>query len=59
MKILVGLLGVMMIVGGALLTAGGNGWIDTPYDQEIWITLGPVVAGFGVALLWVLLRPRR
>lgn len=59
-RILFSVLALMMVVGGGLLTAGGNGWIsDVPYDQSMWITLGPICAGLGVALLWVLWAPRK
>ncbi len=51
-------LGLIMMVGGVLLTAQANGWMDGPYDQGVWVTLGPLCAGFGVALVWVCARPR-
>ena len=59
MRILGVLLALLMLVGGGLLTAQANGWMDGPMDQSVWVSLGPICAGFGLALLWVCLRPRR
>ncbi|WP_340540773.1 hypothetical protein [Nocardioides sp. GXZ039] len=53
------LAGVLTAVG-ALWTFQGLGWVDGGFtNDEIWATIGPIVAGLGVALGIVLLRPRR
>jgi hypothetical protein len=55
------LLSGILIAVGALWTAQGLGYVDGGFTGEsaTWATLGPVVAGFGVALAIVVLRPRR
>jgi hypothetical protein len=51
-------LGVLMIVVGGVWTFQGLGYLKgSPMtDQEIWAVIGPLVAGFGVALAYVGLR---
>lgn len=51
-------LGVLMIVVGGVWTFQGLGYLEgSPMtDQEIWAVIGPLVAGFGVALAYVGLR---
>lgn len=51
-------LGVLMIVAGAVFTAQGLGYLKgSPMTGvELWAVLGPIVAGFGVALVYVGVR---
>jgi hypothetical protein len=51
-------LGVLMVVVGAVWTFQGLGYIEgSPMTgAEIWAVIGPIVAGFGVALAYVGLR---
>lgn len=51
-------LGVLMVVVGAVWTFQGLGYIEgSPMTGvEIWAVIGPIVAGFGVALAYVGLR---
>lgn len=51
-------LGVLMIVVGGVWTFQGLGYLEgSPMtDQEIWAVIGPLVAGFGVALAYVGVR---
>lgn len=49
--------GLVMIVLGGFWTAVGLGWRGE--ESGALATLGPAVAGLGVALLWVTLQPRR
>jgi ABC-type proline/glycine betaine transport system permease subunit len=53
-------LGVVMIVIGALWTFQGLGYVKgSPMTGvELWAIVGPVVAGLGVAVLLVALRRR-
>ena len=53
-------LGVLMVVMGAIWTFQGLGYIEGSVmtDQSIWAVLGPVLAGFGVALVLVAARRR-
>jgi hypothetical protein len=54
------LLGVAMIVVGLIWTLQGLGYWEgsAMTGQDVWAILGPAVAGLGVALLIVVLRPR-
>lgn len=47
--------GLLMLVSGGVWTGQGLGWIGgSPMsDVEIWATIGPIVAGLGVALIIV------
>lgn len=52
---------ILMLAVGALWTLRGNGWLDSGEAVETsgsLATLGPILAGFGVALGWVVLRRR-
>ena len=51
-------LGAIMVVMGAIWTGQGLGYIEgsAMTDQSIWAVLGPILAGFGVALAYVGLR---
>jgi uncharacterized membrane-anchored protein YitT (DUF2179 family) len=53
-------LGALMVVMGAIWTFQGLGYIEgsAMTDQTIWAALGPVLAGFGVALVIVAARRR-
>lgn len=53
-------LGVLMVVMGGIWTLQGLGYIEDSAmtDQSIWAILGPVLAGFGVALVIVAARRR-
>lgn len=52
---------ILMLVSGGLWTLQGLGWLDdTPASgARTLATLGPLVAGFGLALGYVSLRGRR
>ncbi len=60
MRALAVAMGVVMILTGAAWTAQGMGYLEgSPMTGvEIWATIGPILAGFGVALVWVGLRRR-
>jgi hypothetical protein len=51
---------VMVVVGG-VWTLQGLGYLDgSPMTgQRVWTVVGPALAGFGVALAIVAVRPRR
>ncbi len=51
-------LGVLMVVVGAVWTFQGLGYLEgSPMTGvEIWAVIGPILAGFGVALAYVGLR---
>jgi hypothetical protein len=51
-------LGVLMVVVGAVWTFQGLGYLKgSPMTGvELWAVLGPIVAGFGVALAYVGVR---
>ena len=55
------LLSVGMLVVGLIWTFQGLGYWEgsAMTGEETWAILGPAVAGFGVALLIVVTRPRR
>lgn len=48
-------LGVLMVLVGALWTGQGLGYIggSAMTDQTVWAIVGPILAGFGVALVIV------
>lgn len=50
--------GVLMAVAGGVFTLQGLGYLDgSPMTgQSLWAIVGPLLAGFGVALLIVTLR---
>jgi F0F1-type ATP synthase assembly protein I len=47
--------GALMVVIGAVWTGQGLGYIGGSFmtDSTTWAIIGPIVAGLGVALLWV------
>ena len=53
-------LGVLMVLMGAIWTFQGLGYIEgsAMTDQSIWAIIGPILAGFGVALVFVAARRR-
>ena len=52
--------GVLMVLTGALWTAQGLGYVggSAMTDVEVWAIIGPLVAGFGVALVFSAARRR-
>jgi hypothetical protein len=53
-------LGVLMTVAGGLWVFESFGWIEGAKEgEQFWATTGSVLAGLGVALVWVAARPRR
>lgn len=52
--------GVLMVIAGGLWTFEANGWIDGAKEgEQFWATTGSVMAGLGVALVWVTARRSR
>ena len=53
-------LGAIMVLVGAVWTFQGLGYLEgSPMtDQTLWAVLGPILAGFGVALVLVAARRR-
>ena len=53
-------LGVLMVLVGALWTGQGLGYIggSAMTDQTVWAVIGPILAGFGLALVLVSGRRR-
>ena len=60
-KVAAGALGVLMFVVGLVWTLQGLGYVggSSMSGDRSWATIGPVVAGLGVALVWVALSGRR
>ena len=54
-------LAVAMVVVGLIWTFQGLGYLEgsAMSGQDFWAVVGPAVAGLGVALLIVVMRPRR
>ena len=54
-------LGALMLLVGAVWTFQGLGYLDgSPMTGvQVWAVIGPILAGFGVALMFVGLRGRR
>jgi hypothetical protein len=61
MKALAAGIGALMILVGLVWTLQGLGFLEgSPMTGEAtWAIIGPVVAGLGVALVWVAFRGRR
>jgi hypothetical protein len=52
--------GLVLFVLGAVMTALGLGIFGDAGDGASWYaTVGPLLAGLGVALAWVTLAPKR
>ena len=53
--------GAIMVLVGVVWTLQGAGYLEgSPMtDQTIWAVLGPILAGFGVALIVVAARRSR
>ena len=53
-------LGAVMVLMGAIWTFQGLGYIQgsAMSDQTLWAILGPLLAGFGVAVVLVAVRRR-
>lgn len=54
-------LGILMAVAGGIWVSEANGWIagSAKEGEQFWATAGAILAGLGVALVWVTARPRR
>jgi hypothetical protein len=52
------IVGLLMLVVGGVWTFQGLGYLEgSPMtDDSFWATVGPIVAGLGVALSWVAWR---
>ena len=59
-KTMLTLLALGMVTVGALWTFQGLGYLEgsAMTGVETWAVIGPVVAGLGLALLIVVMRPR-
>ena len=59
-KTMLALLALGMIAVGALWTFQGLGYVEgsAMTGVQSWAVIGPLVAGLGVALLIVVMRPR-
>lgn len=57
-KILPLSIGLLMVLAGGLFTFQGLGYVEgSPMTGvDLWAILGPLIAGFGVALVLVALR---
>ena len=54
------ILALLMMVAGGLWTFEGLGWIgESAAGRSTQAALGPVLAGFGVALAYVTIRSHR
>ena len=53
-------LGAVLVITGAVWTFQGLGYIQgsAMSDQTVWAILGPLLAGFGVAVVLVVARRR-
>jgi hypothetical protein len=60
-KILPLVIGVLMVVGGAIFTFQGLDYLEgsAMSGSDFWAIVGPIIAGFGVALLFVTFQNRR
>ena len=59
-RVVVLVLAALMVVAGGLWTLQGLGYVGgSPMSgQRVWSVVGPALAGLGVALAIVVLRPR-
>lgn len=60
MRSLLIVLGVVMVLMGAVWTFQGLGYLEgsAMTDQTVWAVIGPILAGFGLALVVVAARRR-
>lgn len=58
MKQLLAVVGVLMIVTGGLVTSQAFGWFGPATQSSIQAIGGPLIAGLGVALIWVTVMGR-
>lgn len=61
MKRLPLVIGALMLVGGAVFTFQGLGYLEgsAMTDESFWAITGPLIAGFGLALMIVSVQNRR
>ncbi|MBQ1073836.1 hypothetical protein KBX06_11795 [Micromonospora sp. C31] len=54
-------LGLLAVVGGALWTVQGLGYVEGSVmtDRRLWAAIGPLVVLVGLLVLWFGLRARR
>lgn len=54
-------LALLLVLVGALWTLQGLGYVEgsSMTGEDTWAVIGPIVAGFGVALGYVVIRGRR
>lgn len=52
-------LGALMVLAGGLWAFESFGWLgeSAKEGEQFWATAGSVLAGLGVALIWVTARP--
>ncbi|MGI8645015.1 MAG: hypothetical protein ACR2JD_01640 [Nocardioides sp.] len=52
--------GMVMLLAGVLFTLQGLGFVEGSVmtGETFWAIIGPIIAGFGVALVWVGLARR-
>ena len=60
MRALLIALGALMVLAGVVWTGQGLGYIEGSFmtGSRTWATIGPIVAGFGLALGIVVVRRR-
>lgn len=60
-KFVLGTLGVLLAIAGVVWTLQGLGYLSgsSMTGETFWALVGPVVAGFGIALLYLTLRRSR
>lgn len=58
-KAVLGALGLLMTVAGVVWTLQGLGYLEgsSMTGQSFWAIIGPILAGLGVALLFVTFKP--
>jgi hypothetical protein len=59
-KAVLAALGLLLVVAGVVWTLQGLGYVggSSMTGESFWAIVGPIVAGIGVALLYVTFRPR-
>ncbi|MFC0624856.1 hypothetical protein [Kribbella deserti] len=58
-KVVLSALGLLMVVAGVVWTLQGLGYVggSSMTGQSFWAIVGPILAGLGVALLYVTFKP--